>query len=163
MPYTKLNASKNSCYYDDIGRECSICHKFHSWHYYWPAGNKHAINGKCSECQSCQRKKDADRRLRYRLEALAILGGKCAWAYGCDVDDPEMLQIDHIDGNKLQENSQTAVAHIRAGETKQYQVLCANHHMKKSYNEGDFVRRYIGADVAVESSSPPPSPQMDLL
>jgi hypothetical protein len=61
-----------------------------------------------------------------RSNALTILGGKCN---RCGFDDRRALQIDHIIGGGTKErkhNPSAIYRKIRDGQTKGYQLLCAN-------------------------------------
>lgn len=99
------------------------------------------------------------KKLPVRLEIIRRLGGRCQWPGGCNVTDPDMLEIDHVygDGNKernkfvdpdwkLGANSFSGLrtsAGSASGNTKyyqymldnlgtgRYQILCANHNSKK--------------------------------
>lgn len=88
-----------------------------------------------------------------RLQIVEELGGRCMWAGGCDVDDPDVLQIDHVYGNNRQHwerlggrviNGVGGGRHYTGAgtvpyyndilstlNTGEYQLLCANHHAKK--------------------------------
>lgn len=90
----------------------------------------------------------------YRLEIIEALGGQCQWHEGCDVADPDMLQIDHVHGggNKHRQEfswqNNLVVSDVKTRSfgpgwteyykgilsdvtTGDYQLLCANHNLKK--------------------------------
>ena len=88
----------------------------------------------------------------YRLEIIESLGGQCQWHEGCTVTDPDMLHVDHVNGaggkerasfggrNHAQNGSRATAfkggrdyyKHILEHlDTGNYQVLCANHNLKK--------------------------------
>ena len=92
----------------------------------------------------------------YRLEIIAELGGKCQWE-GCDITDTDILQIDHVHGGGSKERRRMGLhkspglergrlpsvqkardpshyyLHILGRlHTGDYQVLCANHNVKKA-------------------------------
>lgn len=60
----------------------------------------------------------------------------CCWN-GCDINDTDMLQLDHIDNNgsdhrkQLKTNKSIWRWVINSGFPEGFQVLCANHNMKK--------------------------------
>jgi hypothetical protein len=65
---------------------------------------------------------------------------KCQWPDGCDVCDPDMLQIDHIDGNGAgyrQQRELGALGYalyrwlIQNHFPNGYRLLCANHNLKQ--------------------------------
>ena len=91
----------------------------------------------------------------YRLEIIEALGGQCQWHEGCTVTDPDMLQVDHVNGGGNKERRQYSSvsanlpgkSYIASGvrsdhtyyrhlflniQTGDYQVLCANHNAKKA-------------------------------
>ena len=82
----------------------------------------------------------AARKESYRQmkqQAIALLGGKCV---RCQLDDIRCLQIDHIIpirgdrstyGVKLYRNL------VQGGSTENLQVLCANCHAIKTYEDGN--------------------------
>jgi hypothetical protein len=69
---------------------------------------------------------------KLREQAFAVLGGKCVV---CGFSDPRALQIDHVNGNGCHESSQIGyygiLRKIIAGNTKDYQLMCANHNWIK--------------------------------
>ena len=81
-----------------------------------------------------QRKSHAKRLLRYRQEAIVLLGGECAQ---CQCKDIRCLQIDHIIPlqGKQRIVSETFYRSIIQGLTENLQVLCANCHAIKTYYE----------------------------
>jgi hypothetical protein len=76
------------------------------------------------------------KRVRNRLEVLNALGGKCV---RCGIDDWRVLQIDHINGGGTQERRQvtsfTRYYKDMLRSPEKYQVLCANCHQIKRYEE----------------------------
>lgn len=74
-----------------------------------------------------------------RIDAIALLGGKCA---RCGYDaDSRVLQIDHIGSNGAEERAAgitgwTLYRRILGGATG-YQVLCANCNVIKKYESGE--------------------------
>lgn len=92
----------------------------------------------------------------YRLEIIAALGGKCQWHEGCEITDPDMLQVDHVHGGGTEHRLRYTDTKVAVGGTAgtipgflvnhngyykdilssidsgDYQVLCANHNAKKA-------------------------------
>jgi hypothetical protein len=67
---------------------------------------------------------------RMRQAVLDLLGGKCA---GCGIDDPRILQVDHLNGDGHHERKhfspsvrQKMVLESFSRGEKRYQLLCAN-------------------------------------
>jgi hypothetical protein len=73
----------------------------------------------------------ADRYLRRRTEAIALLGGKCVVC-----GTTENLELDHIDPQKKSFNFAKALAGWAQKrideELKKAQLLCETHHLQKS-------------------------------
>jgi 5-methylcytosine-specific restriction endonuclease McrA len=87
-----------------------------------------------------QRKREAEaskvRYFRLKQEAITILGGKCL---RCGCDDMRCLEIDHIvpvrgDRSVYGVKLYRSVTH---GNTENLQVLCANCHAIKTYEDGN--------------------------
>jgi hypothetical protein len=76
-----------------------------------------------------------DRGLKQRK--IDSLGGKCVV---CGITDIRMLQIDHVNGDGARRV--TSFAELRASPDR-FQVLCANHHMLKTYEHGDQKHRKV--------------------
>lgn len=77
-----------------------------------------------------------------REEATAALGGRCQ---RCGYVGPA-LQIDHVDGDghlvKCPGGKRYVYAALRDvlnGEREKYQLLCANCHVDKTYEQGDHL------------------------
>ncbi len=60
-------------------------------------------------------------RKRIRLEAIAILGGKC---FNCGCDDENILEVNHIHGANGEKSSDQLYNRIRRGETEEFNVAC---------------------------------------
>ena len=81
-----------------------------------------------------------------RTMAIEKLGGKCANPYNLNhgdfVNEPECLQIDHINGNGNEERkvmtSTMLYKKILRGETEGYQLLCANCNWIKRYRNKEL-------------------------
>jgi hypothetical protein len=72
------------------------------------------------------------------------LGSKCV---GCGIEDPDVLQVDHINGGGSKERKSFSntyqfekyvFEHVDSGE---YQLLCANCNWKKRYTHRETYRR----------------------
>ncbi len=79
------------------------------------------------------------RRREVRIQALALLGGKCCV---CGFSDSRALQIDHIIPVRKKERHRDSSSYhfycqIVQGETDNLQVLCANCHAIKTFEEGN--------------------------
>lgn len=88
-------------------------------------------------CKTCSRRRTRERNRRLKLEVINAYGGKCAWK-GCDVTDPDMLTLDHVkdDGATERKRGLTSSDSIYKSVINQdfpakYQILCANHNLKK--------------------------------
>jgi 5-methylcytosine-specific restriction endonuclease McrA len=82
-----------------------------------------------------QRKSHIKRLERYRQEALSILGGQCAL---CQCKDIRCLQIDHIvplQGQRRMGYMALYRSIVNKGVTENLQILCANCHAIKTYQE----------------------------
>ena len=75
-----------------------------------------------------------------KLDVLSHYGKdgqlKCCWS-GCEVDDPDMLSLDHLnnDGAKDRAQGKAGIKHYRMLKKENYpdgfQTLCHNHQWKK--------------------------------
>lgn len=92
------------------------------------------------EIQGWKRMVSAEQKLK--IQAYAILGNKCA---RCGFDDPRALQIDHINGGGAMESKEIGLRRIRKkivnGNTKDYQLLCANCNWIKRSEKGETGNR----------------------
>ena len=78
---------------------------------------------------------------KYRLAALAALGTVCV---RCGCADSRVLEIDHVDGHGGHERkarSKVSILRRVAADPTGYQLLCANCHRIKTYEQGDHLRR----------------------
>src|SRR5258708_10207988 len=105
----------------------------------------------------------ARKKKAVRLQIIEALGGRCMWPGGCDVTDPDMLQVDHVNGgggrerklfsfrgqavgasgvgsdhynmsgNRSSDYYKHILGRVLEG-SKDYQILCANHNSKKYVN-----------------------------
>ena len=89
-----------------------------------------------------------------RLQIVEALGGRCQWHGGCDVTDPDMIHVEHKNGDGALERKKYGerrtvdftgrqngsrsysdvqyYRHILANvHSGRYQLLCANHNSKK--------------------------------
>jgi len=85
------------------------------------------------------REKDAEWRLRVKLEVFEKYGGKCRH---CGFTDARALCIDHVNGGGEKERKETGgriYAKLRRlPRQKEYQLLCANCNMIKSFAKGEL-------------------------
>lgn len=77
--------------------------------------------------------------LNKRLKAIGVLGGRCA---GCGNEDLRVLQIDHVGGGgnqdrKINRSRVTILNRVISGEVG-YQLLCANCHCIKTFDNGEY-------------------------
>lgn len=83
-----------------------------------------------------QREWRRKRLIQIRGEAIVRHGGKCL---RCGLTDVRVLQFDHINGGGSQErktNSQLKIlTDIANGKRQDFQLLCANCHVLKTYHE----------------------------
>ena len=70
-------------------------------------------------------------RLFLKEKVLAHYGKACNWS-GCDVSDPDMLTLDHINDDGSKDRAADLYRRIvKAGFPDTFQVLCWNHQWKK--------------------------------
>lgn len=73
---------------------------------------------------------------RARLGAIALLGGKCSY---CGIDDPIVLNIDHVNDDGSHERKKLNPSQLCARLVKgtlpkeRYQLLCCNCNWRKEY------------------------------
>lgn len=88
-----------------------------------------------------------------RLAAIFKMGSACS---RCGFDDPRALEMDHIEplnktGGKRQATAQVYLG-ILNGNEQNFQLLCANCHAIKSYEEDDHPRASKESGEALGSS-----------
>lgn len=115
----------------------------------------HGRNGhKIRHCESCRNSKNiskAQARVELKMVVLAHYGPlgelRCSWS-GCDVTDPDMLSLDHLDdsGSAHRKKGSSFSGGVsfyaqlkRDGFPDGYQTLCHNHQWKK-----EILRRRTG-------------------
>jgi 5-methylcytosine-specific restriction endonuclease McrA len=86
------------------------------------------------EYLEARRKAHARRMVKLRQEAVEALGGVCV---GCQCSDIRCLQIDHIIPLKGQKRIAVSTFYLSVirGAVENLQVLCANCHAIKTYDE----------------------------
>lgn len=97
---------------------------------------------KRTECRFCQKQKDHE----LRLQAIEILGGRCAC---CSEDDLVKLTVDHIqnDGNLRRERDHVGTSYFHRKvvsgfiDLSSYQVLCWNCNFSKHLGDGICVHQ----------------------
>ena len=89
-------------------------------------------------------------RMKRRMDALSALGGQC---YSCKIDNPVVLEFDHIKpiqwrtNNLVKVNGQHNVNTINSmsknGQDPRevYQILCANCHKIKTHSNRDYIAK----------------------
>jgi len=77
-------------------------------------------------------------QVKKRMLVLNHYGCKCQWPEGCDVTDPDMLQVDHINGggNKHRKEINKIFFNwlIDNDFPPGFRLLCANHNVKHRSN-----------------------------
>jgi hypothetical protein len=97
------------------------------------AANRESILKRCSKYNR-----------RFRLKALAKLGGKCAWA-GCGITDERILEIHHRNGDGAVErragiDGVTLYKKVLKDPTP-YLLFCCNHHRLRTLEERKLRKR----------------------
>jgi hypothetical protein len=90
------------------------------------------------QCNACKRIACRKNHDKVKSTLFKLLGGKCNWR-GCSITDFDMLTLDHVrnDGAKQRVRHVTRVMEIYRRALKEkaprskYQLLCANHNLKK--------------------------------
>lgn len=135
-------------------KTCNRCFKLQPLIEFYP--HKQTKDGYTNQCKTCKR--DQSRLIKrehakngtgseqvLRIKALDILGNKCI---RCGFSDARALQIDHIHGGGWQErktpgyNRRQVERKIVAGETHDYQLLCANCNWIKRAENNETSRLY---------------------
>ena len=86
--------------------------------------------------------REYSRRKARQLRELIFdhYGRRCSWPEGCDVTDPDMLQIDHVNGDgaehrrKFSSGEDIYRSIVKAGFPPSFRILCANHNWKHRAN-----------------------------
>ena len=95
-------------------------------------------------CLTCMEEHNRARAALMKSEVFVAYGNKCAWS-GCEITDPDMLQLDHVNDNGAAERkmygrrggsggiSSRLFAKLKSKDFPKddYQLLCANHNIKK--------------------------------
>jgi hypothetical protein len=89
-----------------------------------------------------QRNREYARRTTKRLreKVFSHYGAKCSWP-GCNITDPDMLQVDHINGDGAQHRREigrdggaTLRFIVKNNYPMTFRILCANHNWKHRAN-----------------------------
>lgn len=97
--------------------------------------------------KSVQRIDASNRHYIKRFTVIQFLGGHCL---GCGVDDFRCLQFDHIDpilrgaGDKCKPGDMLNNIYMDREGLDNVQVLCANCHAIKTFNDRIGFRSYVG-------------------
>jgi len=88
-------------------------------------------------CKFCMARRTKENRRRKKQQVIDAYGGKCAVS-NCGITDPDMLTVDHVNDDGAKErvrgvSSGDAIYRriIKQKFPKRYQILCANHNLKK--------------------------------
>jgi hypothetical protein len=112
---------------------CKYGHEYTPENTLWMHDHKHR------GCRACYRRRGNEVKAKLKRDVFNAYGGKCA-TEGCDVTDIDMLTLDHVfnDGaaerRKMSSPRSASAAYRlakREGYPARYQVLCANHQLKK--------------------------------
>ena len=99
--------------------------------------------------QLCQKKSSSLKFINTRLRLIKLLGNCCKH---CGINNIRVLQIDHIDGNGKLDRRRYKSWRLSSGPTYKnifemilngstnYQVLCANCHVIKTYENKDHLQ-----------------------
>jgi 5-methylcytosine-specific restriction endonuclease McrA len=100
----------------------------------WRAANPERVLAKQQRWLAKNPTQNKQYRKELRLQAIQCLGGVCA---RCQFVDIRCLQIDHITplGKPNGRNSVRLYLDVIKGHTENLQLLCANCHMIKTYEE----------------------------
>lgn len=92
--------------------------------------------------RSKRNEKHRKHRIKQRLSAIDRLGGKCIV---CEIDDPDVLEFDHIEPLLRKSNNQpkckgdTYKQILRdESSSSKFQLLCANCHTKKTRMNNEY-------------------------
>ena len=115
--------------------KCGVSKPYSEYH-----ADKRNNDGKQSSCKTCTNARKSESRRVNRIKLLKDLGGECD---KCGNSDVRVLQIDHIqagEGNAHRKSFSCRRAYWRfiRENRKLFQLLCANCHCIKSYDEGDY-------------------------
>jgi 5-methylcytosine-specific restriction endonuclease McrA len=93
-------------------------------------------------------------RRQQRLDAIRSLGGACVH---CGITDERVLQIDHIVpiGDRKNRPKSVAAEMAKAKDLSNYQLLCANCHVIKTRENGEYLASASknGQDVRTDQLS----------
>jgi hypothetical protein len=86
-------------------------------------------------CRHCRLKHTRNCLEKLRKQILKAYGNKCNWPK-CKITDPDMLHLDHINDDgaverKKNNNASYFMARRLGFPKDKYQLLCANHNVKK--------------------------------
>lgn len=94
---------------------------------------QHWYNGNLEKVQNWH--KEYSKKIK--AEVFSHYESKCQWPEGCDIIDPDMLQIDHIDGGGNRQGLTGLRIYrwlIKNNYPSGYRLLCANHNLKHRMN-----------------------------
>ena len=131
--------SKNKSQKSDYCNQCKECHKEYS------KNNKDKISEKKKEYYKNNKKKCIENSKKYNKKYRKVVinhytKGKntCMWYEGCDITDPDMLAIDHINNDGAEHRRKVGGSGnivvkwlIKNNFPLGFQILCCNHNQKK--------------------------------
>ncbi|GAH81460.1 unnamed protein product, partial [marine sediment metagenome] len=127
--------------------------KFHPHQVYCSKSCKWIWHGKHGKTGQ----KKLERYHKLRLKALKILGGECAI---CGINNPHLLNIDHINGKENDDFKKNNIPFLRMivenpkKAKERYQILCWNHNMLKyQYPEEYKQLQRGGEDLGIPPGS----------
>jgi hypothetical protein len=135
-----LNSEKNKIRYNDLKSKglCVCCGDSPA---VVPSGHGRPTIKFCIECRNRINQGRSEKRLQQKSLVLTHYGPnnklKCCWD-GCEVCDPDMLSLDHIDNTGNEDRKKTGLSGItlyykliKQGFPQGFQTLCHNHQWKK--------------------------------
>lgn len=118
-------------------KKCTICRKMKDESEF--GKDARGVGGLLCRCKLCEANRTRNRRLFARKAIITDLGSKCC---KCGNSDERVLHIDHIDGGGSAERkgkSQLSQYRLMWQDMEKYQLLCANCHMIKTHENGEFL------------------------
>lgn len=128
----RRSGTGSGSYFRDRDR-CSRGHVYtpeNTWIRTGPSGGR--------RCRTCDDERMFKHQAKLKQEVINAYGGKCNWS-GCEVIDPDMLTLDHVNNDGGQDRAENGILSgtatyrkvKREGFPARYQILCMNHQFKK--------------------------------
>lgn len=100
--------------------------------------NKEEIRARKKEYNEENKEEIRAKRKARRNRAIQMIGGVCAHP-DCNINNPDWQDIDHKEGyDGKRKSGYKVISDILNGNIEPYQPLCTNHHLVKTYNNGDY-------------------------